>query len=569
MSSNANRVDEVTNPIAEGVEVQQELTATFVDKNETNFASRRRQNSFWRWWITAFLIFAAIEVCWSLATPLFASPDEPAQVIKAVATLRGEFIGAPVPGPIQANTIVRVPKTFNDGSIPICFAYKPTVPAGCAPGVHSSSKVVTATTYVGRYPPLYYLLVGWPSLFSSSTWVLYAMRFASGMATASMIALAFAVALRWSRSRLLPAGLALAAVPSLLFLGSVVNPSGLEVAAGIATWTCGAVLVFDGGIYPPNGLLVATVISACVFSLIRGLSPMWVVLIAMLLMLAARRGRLKELIQDKRVRRYFALVAIVGLLAVVWIIEAHTLVILPTGNSASMKAPLIKVFFAVLGNSWIQTGHLIGDFGWLDTSSPALTLFIWFFALGGFITLSLSAGSHRLVAAMLVLLVLIVVAPALITLASVRQVGELWQARYGLPFAVGVPILSAAGLRDLSLSKRLGILVALGVGIAQIATFIEVLQRYVEGLNSDPYSAFLYPFTKVPNGWVPPLPPLVLTGLFSLCMIGAVVMFIKMTIREVPISHLVPRGAANSQIRSDERDFENLEKLGGEARDLD
>ncbi len=550
------------------MELKQGLNTRLINSNGTMPVSDRRRSPFWKWWITVFLIFAAIEICWSLATPLFASPDEPTQVIKAVATLRGEFIGKPFPGPIQANTIVRVPKTFVDGSIPVCFAHKPTIPAGCAPVVHASGQVVTATTYVGRYPPLYYLLSGWPSLFSSSTWVIYAMRFASGLATAAMIALAFAVAARWSRSRLLPTGIALAAVPSLLFLGSVVNPSGLEIAAGLATWTCGAVLVFDGGPHPPKGLVVCTALSASVFALIRGLSPFWVVLIGLLLLLVAGRDSSREWFQDFGIRVLIVVVSVVGLLAVAWILFAHALAFGPIFNAVSAKAPPIRVFSAILGESWLQVGHMIGRFGWNDTSAPALTLFIWMFALGAFIGLGLSAGSYRLGVVLLVTILLVIIVPALLTLASSHQDGQIWQARYGLPFAVGVPILASAGIRDLRLSKRLGIFVALGVGIAQIATFIEVLQRYVEGLNSDPYSGFLYPFAKVPNGWVPPLPPLVLTGLFSLCMMCAVVMFIKMTLRAIPILPLGAQGASESQIGSDGRDHEILEDPDSEERNL-
>ena len=65
---------------------------------------------------------------WSLATPLFSGPDEPAQVIHAAAVVRGEWIGSS-PGPGNATTVVHVPAALADGSAEVkCFTFDRSIP---------------------------------------------------------------------------------------------------------------------------------------------------------------------------------------------------------------------------------------------------------------------------------------------------------------------------------------------------------------------------------------------------------------------------------------------------------
>ena len=58
--------------------------------------------------VLVFLNMAA----WSLASPLFSSPDEPAHVVHAVALDHGQLIGTPVGGSSSAITAVTVPASI-------------------------------------------------------------------------------------------------------------------------------------------------------------------------------------------------------------------------------------------------------------------------------------------------------------------------------------------------------------------------------------------------------------------------------------------------------------------------
>ena len=135
---------------------------------------------------------------WSLATPLFASPDEPAQVARAVALVHGQLIGKTVKNDGNPITDVTIPKVYAAGSVYAVLAFRDTVPASCTTRLTQSKAAVRTTTYVGRYPPLYYAIVGLPSLFTASSNGLYAMRLVSALLNAVFLALAALSIAAWS-----------------------------------------------------------------------------------------------------------------------------------------------------------------------------------------------------------------------------------------------------------------------------------------------------------------------------------------------------------------------------------
>ena len=139
------------------------------------------------------------------------------------------------------------------------------------------------TTHVGRYPPAYYLAVGWPSLLTSSVTGIYLMQAASAVLCAMFLALAVATALHSSRSPLLVPAIAVAITPMALFLNSSINPSGLEVATATTAWTAATVLVADHLKSPPATLVAILGISSGVMVWTRPTALAWPVVIAAVL----------------------------------------------------------------------------------------------------------------------------------------------------------------------------------------------------------------------------------------------------------------------------------------------
>ena len=478
-------------------------------------------------WAGSAAALFALSVLWALATPIGAAPDEPVQVIRAASVARGEIVGHQAAGQPPAVTTVTVPSSFAQLiGIPACFAFRPTVPAGCAPGLSGSSRPTAASTYVGRYPPLYYMLVGAPSLLWSSGAAVYAMRILGALWCALLVGLAFAVAATWSRSRLLVASLAVAVTPQVVFLSSVVNPSGLEIAAAIATWTCGLVLVVDHRRAPPAGLVAATACSASVLALCRDLSLLWLAGIAAVLLAVAPGAT--ALLRSRAIRRGALVVLAVGAGAGAYVLAAQALSVLPVGQPVAAHASVLAVVAEVLGRTGQYLRESVGVFGWLDTPSPLAVLVGWWTATGMVVAMATVSANRRAVGTLAGVLAAAVAVPTAMIAAHAHADGLVWQGRDGLPLYVGVPLVAGAiagrssadpdvarvgGLAG-RLALRLGTLVVVGVAAAQLVDFVWALRRYTVGLG-----ATLDPFAHVAGGW---RPPLTAPGLVALAVVAAV-----------------------------------------------
>jgi Predicted membrane protein (DUF2142) len=460
----------------------------------------------WRVFVVVLVLAFLNMAVWSLATPFFASPDEPAQVARAVALVHGQLIGKTVKNSGNAITHVTIPKVYAAGSAyGSCFTFKDTVPASCAHRLTQSKTEVRSTTYVGRYPPLYYAIVGLPSLFTASGDGLYAMRLTSGLLNAVFLALgAFSIA-AWSRSRFLLVGLLVAATPMTYFLGGVVNPSGLEITSAICLWCAGLVLVLERSDKPPPGLVAVVTVSAIALLLSRALSPLWVVGILLLLALLAGWRGLRALARARCVR--WAVVPLVpaAAFAIGWIVVAHALDLLPVGVKA--KGSGTPLAAAILGDTgtWVQ--QMIGIFGWLDTLSPLLTYLFWYAAIGLFVLLALACARRRHSGALVLLILVVVFAPVAISYGQAHRLGVIWQARYIMPMAVGVPLMAVAlvehspALREVR--TRVATMVCGLLAVASFAAFAEALRRYVVGVKG--------PINYLQGHWHPPFGATTLT----------------------------------------------------------
>ena len=96
-----------------------------------------------------------------------------------------------------------------------------------------------------------------------------------------------------------------------------------------------------------------------------------------------------------------------------------------------------------MGKTHLTVREMIGNFGWLDTPAPTYTIFVWLMGLGFVVVGGLLVAARRDLAVLVGLLIAAVVVPVLLEARSVSEKGLIWQGRYTLPLAVGVPILAA------------------------------------------------------------------------------------------------------------------------------
>jgi Predicted membrane protein (DUF2142) len=441
--------------------------------------------------LAAFVAVGLAIVAWSIATPLMAAPDEPYQVVQAAALVRGQ-IDRPnhriAPGLVST---VTVPFWVQSATVLAnCIAFKPTVPASCQPEVSRKTIPIRSLTAFSHSPPLYYTIAGLPSLFLVGAPGIYAMRFAGVVVNGALVALGLFLLIRYHPRRSTLVGALVALAPMVLFLTSVVNPSGLETAAGFAVWCAGLCIVEQRLV--PRSLAIWAALALVIFILARPLSPLYAAIIVVVLGFFAGWRRSRDLLRDACLRAvaWAGAVAAVVAGASLAVLGSPPLLGYPEQPRLRLLAE-VHLTLRLTGGRLLQT---IGDFGWLDTPAPRVTRVIWLVAAGGLVVVAL-ATSTRCRRAVPLLALAIVALPVVFEAPRLNTTGIYWQGRYWLPLIVGVPLLASTALGAVK-SRRgrkpslalVGVLVAgVGLGVAQLAAFLSALHRYRSGLGAGPH----------------------------------------------------------------------------------
>ena len=464
-------------------------------------------------WALSSAIFFALSLCWIIATPIGGGPDEPAHMIKAAATVRGELVGDDVAGSSTAMRRMTIPEAYaHAAEIAGCYQFKPDQRANCQPNWSGTMADARINTYVGRYPPLYYLMVGLPTLFTPSVWGFYAMRAISALITAALVGMAFAVTAAYGRSRLLVLGVAVCATPMLVFLSAIINPTSMEMAGGLLAWAGGLVLVLDHVDAPPRPVVASLLVGSALLALSRSISPFWVACVLAIMFLLDPRGIIGLLRRPGPARKGF--IAIIGVCAAAGLYSLATKAfsVYPAGRPVPKDATTWKIVQLAWDRIPSYYRQFIGVFGWLDTKSPPSSFWIWTVLLIGTVLIGLIAASWRQRLCMVLIAIGIVAVPTAITSSHARVDGLVWQSRYSYPIDVGLLLLAMAVASHGVFARRWVVRVivvasAIAMGFAQVHSYFQTLRRYVVGLHGTPH--FL---SNHPGQWEPPLPPWVLLG---------------------------------------------------------
>jgi hypothetical protein len=471
-------------------------------------------------WVSCFGVLFVAVAAWTFASPMGSGPDEPAHLIRAASLVRGQLLGKPIPhstNAMKSTLTVEAPQVFarlaNDVG---CFQFQSNVTAQCQGSLAGSAHDVAVYTYVGRYPPLYYALVGLPTLAVVSPGGMYLARLVSGALSAAMLALAVTSLRRCRGAPLLGAGLALATTPMALYLASVINPSGLEIASAICAWAAAMALASEPAEVVSTSTVAALGGSAVVLILTRALSPLWLLFIgAALVALCPSVG---ALLRRRSVRGWLVGCIAAGVVAVIWDLVADPFLTEP-GSALPPGATESQIFLLALERLDLLVTSTIGYFGWLDTPSPFGVLVTWLAALGAVVLVG-ACVAHRRGATVVAGSILAWVAlPVALIMAEARHEGIPGQGRDFMALAVGIPIVAGvvAGERllDRRTTLRLATLVITALAACQVADFYGALRRNTVG-DDGPINAF----ASVTGRWAPPLPAALLFIVFTLAMIA-------------------------------------------------
>lgn len=485
-----------------------------------NFAARStsaiRSNPR-RLWAVSFTLFLGTGLVWAVTTPPFGAGDEPAHVVRAVAIVEhGDFHGTREGDPAHSfERIVQVPAIYRDSGVRAsCYAFRPNVTPGCASFTGGSQDVDTST-YAVRHPPTYYLIVGFLTAWADPLFGLDLMRAITAAICAALLASATVSMFERRNGVAAPAGMLLALTPMTLYLSGVVNPNGPEIAAGVAVWISGLRLATESGSIPPR-LVLRLGLAASVLVLARESSPFWLLLIGLALLALTSRDRLRVLVNETRVRIWAGVLVLLAAAQSAW-----DLAVSPFGlqdRRFAIEGSTTEIVRAAIGEVVPNFKESIGTFGWFSDPAPMPTILLWTAGLAVLLAVALAFARRREALVILGLTVVSLGVPIVGEASIARDAGLSWQGRYVLPFAVGVPLLSALVLGrtrrlDASAARRLTAVIAIVFVVGQSLAYAQQLRRYTVGRDG---SVLFFLDWR----WSPPLPPWFLLLAFVACIGG-------------------------------------------------
>lgn len=470
-------------------------------------AGIRSPDSRWRFFIVVWALLSIVAAVWAIGMPLTTGPDEPSHFVKAAAVVRGEFGGIPS----RDGTVVQVPAYVAYTPGETCTAYNPEQTANCGPTVpEPSGLIMDGTTTAGAYNPVYYALVGWPTLIFTDQSGLYAMRIVSGILASAFLALGLMMLRTWQR-RVFPLIAALVALtPMVLYINGVINPSSLEIAGTFAAFIAMLSIIVDPRPRLVTERMLILSVSAALACSTRSISPLWIALLLLIPLVLLSRQALVALLRRRAVWVGISVVAVAAAFSLAWTVLSASLTLAnpqdvgPTTYDNVGASPAFG-FVKMIMLSVNLGQQMIGILGWFDTLLPFPVYFIFSALIG---TLGIAAAvllrGRRAVMA-LALLIALIIGPAVVQAVYITGGGFIWQGRYTLPLlvctVVGVAALISETWTKLEprLVRRLSILVGFFWAASQVLSYLQALRRYSVGASGSFTAIFTAP------EWSPPL----------------------------------------------------------------
>lgn len=510
-----------------------------------------------RWFLVTWVLLTAISSLWALATPIGGAPDEPAHMVKAASVVRGQLLEPNT----ELGSVVQVPRYVAFTQAITCFAFQPEVTPACSPVLSGDpSEIVPAHTTAGLYNPVYYALVGWPTLLFGDVAGLYAMRIVSALLTSAFLAIAIAQLAAGARRAIPLLAAAAAVTPMLLFLDGTVNPNALESTATLATFVTMLAVIRqpDARLLAPRAAIIAVAASLAVN--MRGISPLWVAIALFAPFLLASRADLAALFRSTAVRIAVGVVGLATAGALAWLAISNSLGSGVDFADGLLGAPDVGMsplagFLLVLFGTFSYAQGLIGVFGWLDTPSPTAVFFVWSAFIGILLLLGLCVPRGRVRVLALSLVVAAVLLPPIIQGAYIAQGGLIWQGRYLLPLFLCMVIALGIALSDGMAPPARHILTPLTISVltawaaCQVYAYVTAVRRYGVGLTGE-----LSDLVRDPD-WSPP-------G-------GALLLSVAVTIVIVIAAALLARaiiGRASSATEAGVVGAESVDAISAESR---
>lgn len=437
-------------------------------------------------------------LAWTMSNEPWSGPDEGSHFLRALEISQGKLLGPKIPYPWNLTPLAR---SFVDHDTRAVY-----VPAAMSPSIESCAdrkpdlRGCIEATPTGDYYPLPYLLPAAAiAVAHSAVTALWASRVLEGL----LCALCFiaALALLWEGTVVSVLGPLLALTPMAMFVASILNPSGLEIAANLAC-AAAALRMARGRIDLFGAVALATGGAITILSFQAG--PGNVVLDVLFALALTPRRHLLE--QARIHRRRLGWVAAILLLALVlWLLYNH---VSGVDHTPFGMAPFWKSLDAGLAQLEPALRDAVGNFGALTIHPPMAARILWWTLTALVIAGGLVCGDtrRRLV---LLLVVLVCAAYPVLSFAWIyRHSGFGLQGRQVLPALMLIPLY--AGEVVFWRARSTGRSMELEVLAATVLAVWAVLEGYMWWFNARaaahaPGTVRFWAYARwaPPGGWIP------------------------------------------------------------------
>jgi hypothetical protein len=367
----------------------------------------------------------------------------------------------------------------------------------CLDEGQASARATARSTYVGTYQPYLYAAPGLVMRAASEPQTAMRLgRLVNAALSFGLLVVAALVLWDGSRGALSLVGLMVAVTPAVVFFGSILNPSGPELASAVCFAAC--LLRLTRTMEHAGRVWVACAVSGAVLALSRSLGPGFVVLLAMSVVVLTGWRRAASVLKAAPGRSAATAVTIAIACAAGAFWERRYQPHVPWGPRT-----ILDGLDPSIDNLLRLPKQAVGVFGGTDIFMPLPFYIVWWLMLTALLAAAFYVG-RGLERVSLPALALAIVAATVVLSAVTRQTGYELTARYTLPFAVLLPLWAGELLVRHRGRLRPRPARALVVGVAAGAAVVHAAAWYTHGRRvsvGDDGDWLFMPHA----GWAPPL----------------------------------------------------------------
>ncbi len=426
--------------------------------SDPQVSSARHHRRFALWVLLGVSVLQAI---WIVAVPPFRASDEFDHVYRAAGIMRGEWT-LDEPAADGRGQVVTVPSDVVKAAEGQCTYLEYTGRDNCYAIESAGEGLVHVASAAGQYHPAYYAVIGSvPSLFGGAGYD-YALRIAAAVFCSLGIALAALVWARGGDTSIERFGFLLCLTPIFVYSSVIPAPNGPEMVAGLVVW-CALLRLTSLPPHAQGRVFVVAAVAAGLLVTFRYLGPLWLGLIVVTVVVFHGWSATTRLVSAHKRVVVLSIVAVTlaTAMSAAWTLRGTFLGV--QEDTPSIEGPL-----NLGAQPFVWLLQIVGAFPLRGDASPFVVYVIYLLVLGAMLLAAGVLGRWRERAVLVLSVVVVVALPIVLTAATYRTHGVIWQGRYGLAYAVGVALMASVVIArgaPRSANRELPRLVMIGSGL--------------------------------------------------------------------------------------------------------